>query len=420
MRKANAAPSSTITLPGDKFIASRLAYSLTFAKKALGHLIIDDHPAPEDAPWFVKNEKIIAETAFLIAFSKNKCNYPEVDKAFRELIEVLEPLARSKAMLLNICLKPGLALDYAQAHICLDYAGYPNAQFDKALRAALESSAANSIERTPYRMMEGEWLKKLWNRGHEDNLDFWAQLSCLNHPVDLFCESSDGAYSISHALMYGAFERNKIPGIDLEIIFQLVESLVIRYLDEQNYDIAGELLMAWPLLNRKWTPAASFALNCLFKIEERVGFLPAPGLERSKIDGAEQEEKRTYIYSINYHTVLVMGLLCSVMLKNPLCEETVSDAVSYPDKWRNKIENEIHTGKDVHWYEFYQSLDSVQKEQLLPMLYQVCLTRWIRDKQYGDVKKLLDLNNDELHNMEASRQARELLQRLSISAEGIS
>lgn len=250
MRKANSAKYLKLDFPGEELLVKRLAYSLTFAKNTLKHLIIDGHPASEEAPWFVKNEKIIAETAFLIAFSKKNRRYSEVDKAFKEVIEVLEPLARSESMLLNICLKPGLALDYAQAHICLNYAGYPNAKFDNALCAALESSTANSIERTPYRMMEKEWLKQIWNKGNEANINFWTQLSCLNHPVDIFSETSDGAYSISHAVMYGAFGIRKIPGIELDVLFQMIESLLIRYLDEQDYDIAGELLMAWPLLER--------------------------------------------------------------------------------------------------------------------------------------------------------------------------
>lgn len=406
-------------LPGEDLLVRRLVYSLTFAKNTLNHLIIEDHPAPEDAPWFVKNEKIIAETAFLVAFSRNNICHSQVQMAFAELIQVLEPLARSESMLLNVCLRPGLAIDYAEAHICLDYAGYPNAQFDRALCASLESSAANSVERTPHRMMEAEWLKRLWKKGHKGDMNFWTRLSCLLHPVDVFSENADGAYSITHAIMYGAFEEKLIPGIDTERLFQMIEALLIRYLDEQNYDVAAELLIAWPLLSRKWSPTAVFALHCIFKIEDRVGFLPAPGLEREKIDGAEQMAKRTYIYSINYHTALVMGLLCNAILENPVGEEVVSLHGNYPDKWRQRIEQEIYAGKDVHWKEFYRELDTDQKENLLPMLYQVCLIRWIRKKQYGNVSELLDCADAGLQNLEASRQAKELLHRLSIIAEGI-
>lgn len=420
MRKANAAKKFEFDLPGEELLAKRLAYSLTFAKNTLKHLIIDGHPASEEAPWFVKNEKIIAETAFLIAFSKNNRSHPEVDKAFIELIEVVEPLARSKAMLTNICLKPGLALDYGQAHVCLDYAGYPNSRFDDALHAALKSSAASCVERTPYRMMEGEWLKQLWNKGIEDNMSFWTQLSCLNHAADFFSENSDGAYSITHAVMYGAFRRKEITGIDPEKLFQTIESLLIRYMDEQNYDVAGELLMTWPLLNRKWSHTALFALHCLFKIEERVGFLPAPGLERSRIDGAEQDEKRTYIYSINYHTALVMGLLCNTLLENRGCIETSSNGRSYSGKWSSIVENEISTGKEVHWKEYYQGTSDIQKQKLLPMLYQVCLIRWVREKKYGSVKKLLDNNEEALLHLPISNQAKELLLRLQILADGLS
>ncbi len=415
MEKALSVNGSAIALPEKELLVERLAHSLTFAKNVLQHLIVEGNQADESDPWFVRNEKIIAETAFLVAFSNNIIYSAEIIKARKELIEVLEPLARSKAMLLNICMQPPLALDYAHAHICLSYAGYPDERFDKALSAALQSSSVEGIERTPYRMMEGEWLKQRWKSDYESNFDFWIPLSCLHHEVDIFSPGSDGAYSVTHAIMYAAFGKKHIPGTDPGIILQWVESLLVRYMDEQNYDIAGELLMAWPLLNKHWSSTAAFALNCLFQIEERVGFLPAPGLERSLVDNAEDKNaKRTYIYSINYHTALVMGLLCSSILENPLKENVCFNSIDCTKAWKSKIENEIFSEKEIHWKKFFLDLDSDQRDQLLPMLYQVCILRWVRDKKFGNVKSLLEISSDELRKLSISRQAEELLQRLSL------
>lgn len=343
--------------------------------------------------------------------------YNEVDEPLSKLVAVLQPLARSKAMQLNICLKPALALDYAHAHICLHYAGYPDEKMDNILSTALKSMAFEGIERTPYRMMEREWLMRIWNNQYTGNTRFWIPLSNLEHPVDLFNESTDGAYAVTHAVMYAAFGGNSIPGIETDTLFEIIESLLVRYIDEQNYDIAGELLVAWALLLKNMSAAAAFALDCIFKIEARVGFLPSPGLDRSMIDDKDQQTRRTYIYSINYHTALVMGLLCSSLLENTKKQEPITNEYSYSKELRTALHTELHSGKDVHWKEFFFLLDASQQEALTPWLYQLCLTRWIKEKKYGKVKELLELNNNELEALVISRQAHELLERLRLIAD---
>jgi len=418
MEKATLAEPVIVGLPEEKLLADRLTYALDFAKRTIEHLIIEGHCAPEEAPWYVRSEKIIAETAFLLVFAKAGLAYKQVKQAITELVRVLEPLARSEAMLLNICLKPALALDYAQAHICLNYLGYPEKTFDEALSDALKSNAAGGIERTPYRMLEQEWLRSIWNtHRREEHLKFWIPLSCLNHPVDMFSESSDGVYALTHAIMYASFGRQKIQGVDANKLLQMAEALLIRYMDEQDYDVAGELLMAWPLLGKPMSHAASFALHCLLKIESRVGFLPAPGLDRSMIEGKEQHERRTYIYSINYHTVLVMGLLCSSVLEHTKTSMTLVNKTDYSKELQNELAKELYNGKEVHWIEYYAELNSKRKQALIPWVYQALLARNVKERKYGQVKKLLELiTTSNLENLVINKQAKELLQRLGSHA----
>lgn len=413
MREAVFANDITFNIPGKQLLIDRLAHTINFAKNVVQHLLIEGHSAPEDAPWYVRPEKIIAETAFLIAFTKSNKSYAVVRDSINELAEVLIPLARSKTMQLNISLKPELALDYAHAHICLQFAGYPDEKFDKTVAAALQSMACDGIERTPYRMMEREWLMKIWDSGYKDSLKFWIPLSSLRHSVNLFSESTDGAYAITHAIMYASFNGGGIPELEDDILFQIMESLLIRYMDEQNYDIAGELLMAWPLLGKKMNSIVAFALECLFKIEAKVGFLPSPGLDISQLDPNDQKARRTYIYSINYHTALVMGLLCNCLLTNGDSNVVITKRSEYSDELKKNLTNEIRSKEHLHWVELFMTLTKPCQEQLDPWLYQVCLIRWIKEKKYGGVKKLLELSVNSSDKLVINRQAYELLQRLA-------
>ena len=184
-------------------------------------------------------------------------------------------------------------------------------------------------------------------------------------------------------------------------------------MDEQNYDIAGELLMAWPLLQRAMDPIAAFALDCLFKIEAKVGFLPSPGLDTSMLDPDDQIARRTYIYNINYHTALVMGLLCNCLLTNTDRKDVIIKNAEYPNELKNILIKEFHFKAHLHWVELFMLLDKSYQEQLVPWLYQVCLIRRIKEKKYGSVKKILELSGNEFDKLVVNQQAYELLQRLA-------
>lgn len=406
------------TLPPKQLIADRLVYSLEFAIKTIQHLIIDGHSAPENAEWFVRPEKIIAEAAFLMVFAKAGDSFPEVKEGMDKLYKLLEPLARSKTVLTNICLKPALALDYAHAHICLSYLGYSNSIFDKVLLDILKEE--KKTERTPYRMLEQEWLLLLWKGSNNfEKNPFWEKYSSMNFELDIFSESSDGVYSLTHAIMYSFFAKDSSPVIDINKIIMEIESLLIIYMDKQDYDIVGELLLAWALTQKPYSPIALFALDCIIRIEKRVDFLPAPNLDMAMIEGKELNERRTYIYSINYHTAFVMGLLLGGLIKSYESYNPHFD----PDKscknhdLKRILHSEIVKEKQAHWMEFFGLLDNENKEKLFPWVFQAFLFRKIRQHEYGLVKKLIDRSEDcGLSKTMMVKQAKELLNRLAMIA----
>lgn len=401
-------------LPDKTFLAERISYALDFAKRSILHLITEGHSAPEDAPWYVRPEKIIAEAGLLMVYAKAAESHPTVKEALSALYEVLEPLARSKSVLGNICLKPALALDYGCGHICLAYLGYPNALFDEAIEQALK--AEKKTERTPYRMLEQAWLMKLWKQADtKADVEFWSRLGCLNQSPDLFSESTDDVYATTHAAMYVFFDGQASVHLDTDALIGYLESWLVIYMDQQDYDIAGELLQAWALTGRPLSHVALFSLKCLVEIESRVGFLPAPNLDLSMIEGREQNERRTYIYSVNYHTAFVMGLLCGSLFKQHENLIAATDDRSFHPELQAMLKEDLQTGKPAHWMEYYKPLEDHQKQNLLPWLYQVVLVRKIRGYQYEAVSKLLDrIKGTGLESLMITKQAQELLDRIGL------
>lgn len=402
-----------VSLPEKQFLANRLSYSLDFAIRTIQHLIVDGHAATEDSPWFVRSEKIIAEASFLMVFAKAGKMYVEVEQTIDILFGLLEPLARSKSTMTNICLKPALALDYAHGHICLNYLGYSNEFFDNVVDKALKDD--KRIERTPYRVLEQEWLLKIWkNKNNNKEFKFWSKLCCMNFSLDLFSESTDGVYSLTHAIMYSFFDESLTVDVDLDKLINAIEGLLIIYMDKQDYDIAGELLMAWTLTKKPLNHIALFALKCLTEIEKRVGFLPAPNLDLTMIEGKDIKERRTYIYSINYHTVFVMGLLSGSLLKNYDTIQIQPNQQIKSSELNIFLKNELQKEKQAHWMEYFKILDNEQKNVLLPWVFQAILVRKIKQHKYGLVKKMIDLAIDNIYLKELLmiKQAKELLIRL--------
>ena len=400
--------------PDPAFLSERICYALDFAERSIRHLIIEGHSAAEDDSWYVRPEKIIAEASLLMVYAKVGESDVKIKKTLQALAELLEPLARSKSILGNICLKPALALDYGCAHICLSYLGYPNALFDEAVDQALKDN--KQTERTPYRMLEQNWLMKLWKQAEvTKELELWSRLGCLNQSPDLFSESSDDVYAVTHAVMYLCFECKMPATLDVDSLIAHLESWLVIYMDKQDYDISGELLLAWALTGRPFNAIALFSLKCLLEIEKRVGFLPAPNLDLAMIEGREQTERRTYIYSVNYHTAFVMGLLCGGLLKQGQSSVHQIDDVMYGAELNTPLKEELQAGKPAHWMEYYKGLGESEKEALMPWLYQAVLVRKMRDYQYEAAKHLLDrTKGTELETLPLTKQAQELLIRISL------
>jgi hypothetical protein len=129
----------------------------------------------------------------------------EVAERIRCVAHLLIPHARSERMLLGVCLEPALALDFAQAHVCLRRLGYHDPGFDASLRQSAGSQARAGRERAPHRVLEQERITETWNSlrsGSQLKTPETVLNSVLNQPMDLLSGSRDDIYAFAHALMY--------------------------------------------------------------------------------------------------------------------------------------------------------------------------------------------------------------------------
>src|SRR5262249_49124175 len=151
--------------------------------------------------------------------------------------------------------------------------------FDALLRVATQSQAFAVRERTPHRALEQRWVAELC--GIDDvlsgpSLRVLASMSALGRPLDLLGSGREDIYAYTHALMYliGPHSSRKcLPRRRADLLLD-AEAALASCLDDEDYDLAGELLLTWPLTGAPWSAAAAFAFQTLALVEDQAGFLP--------------------------------------------------------------------------------------------------------------------------------------------------
>ena len=407
-----------------KDLARRLCHALDIAKhtvERLGSTGYSDSVEPSNS---VPPEKLVSETAFLlVAASAADCG-ADVRLRIRDVAELLMPHARSERVLLAVCLEPALALDYAQAHVCLTRLGYQDDGFDTVLRRSVSSQARAGRERPPHRMLEQEWIESNWTASgphpRRPSASTAALVSVLNRPMDLLNGNRDDVYAFTHAVMYVTdfnIRPRRLPR-PRAVILAEAEAALARCLDEQDYDLGGEVLLAWPLTGKSWSPAAAFGFRVLARVEDEAGFLPAPITRLQRLNALQGSDRTNYLLATAYHTACVMGLLSAAALqpgRTPPSE--VARAVVAPGSATLILQLLETDSTRPHWRDELDLLDESQRDAVGSLLLNIALRRKIRAREFETVHKLLELSYSlGLADLPAASQAAEMLERLSIFA----
>ncbi len=404
-------------------LVRRLGHALDIARQAVDRLAATGYADPREPANNLRPEKVIAETAFLLLCASRAGEHPEVRERIGSLAERLIPYARGERMVLGVCLEPALALDYAQAHICLARLGYPDPGFDSVLRRSVDSQARAGRERPPHRELEQHWLEEIWDGSRSNShskLTAAARNSVLGRPMDLLSSSRDDVYAFTHALMYVTdchLPPRQLPR-PVSVILAEAEAALGRCLDDQDYDLGGEVLLAWPLTGRPWSAAAAFGFRVLARVEDEAGFLPSPSTKLQRLNELKGDERSNYLLATVYHTAYVMGLVCAVALepgKAPPAQIPPGRfAAGSADRILPFLDAE---GRSVHWREEFDRLAAPERNALAGLLFAIALRRKASQRDFAGLRATLAVGYElGLANSPAASQAAELLERIAAAA----
>jgi hypothetical protein len=401
----------------------RLCHALEIASLTVEHLVPSGFTDPKNASASIRPEKPIAETAVLLYGATAAAAHPEVSARIHRIARQLEPHARSPQIRLGLALNPALAFDYSLAHIVLTHLGYPDTGFDDLLKQCRAAQAHAGHERLPHRMLEQQWIDTLWKEcGPEEHrrLERTARLSILSQPIDIFAATDDDLYAFTHAIMYITdFQQN--PALlprSRTVLLAEAEAVLVRCLDAQDYDLAGEILLAWPFTGKHWSPAATFAFHVLAEVEDKAGFLPTPATRMSELQTRQGADRTHYLLATAYHTAYVMGLLCAAALQPGCAPPTsISTKQGIPGSARQILPLLDDSSKTSHWRDTFDKLGSSQADALSGTLFNIALQRCAIRRDFAALEQVLRLGDSlGLTTTPAASQAAELLERVATFA----
>jgi hypothetical protein len=401
-------------------LVRRLCLSLAVADRAVTHLGETGYRDEDDLEGSFGPDKPLAETAMLLHVARAAADDVEVRSRVDELALRVAALARSHRTACAIALHPTICFQLAMPHILLGVLGLGDARLDRVLSLSAEAQSHGGREIVPHRDLEVLWLKSLWCKTVPDGeLVAAASRSILNSPVDLLWGSREDAYAHTHAFMYASnfgYWRLPLPRPRADVLGDTA-GLLARSLLLEDFDLAAELLMAWPLTSTPWTPSAAFGFRVLAEFEDKVGYLPAGNGAPERFARLAGREKTTYALAAAYHTAYVMGMLCGLALRpgNPVPDRIVGPL--WPAALIDRLQDMIPRAA-TPWQQTFDGLGSDERRALAPFLLDVALLARVRSHDFSAAAQLLRLAVEHgLAGAPCCAQTAELLQRMAACAE---
>ena len=403
-------------------LSARLCRALDIAKRALEIFAVDGYVDTEAPANSFRPEKPIAETAMLVYAASGAGRLADVAVRVDDIARLLEPHARSERTLLNIALHPALALGFALPHILLTKLGYCDAEFDDVLKACLRSRASNGHERPPFASLEQRWIASVWT-GVRPEREWRADLlnSVLYRPLDILGGLRLDAYALTHLMMYCTDFGFRAPCLprSRSVILGEARSLLAKCLDEEDYDLAGEVLMAWPMTGARWCASSTFGFRVLVRVEDQAGVLPGGTTRPDRLNRLEDEQRTQYAFGTAYHTAYVMGLVCAASLSPGRAPPIKIPGRRIPQSALNRLLSCLDRDQG-HWQPEFWGLTELQRAALVPLMLDIAIAQKSRKRDYQALSELLAAASEcGLANSPLCGQAAELLERLASASHAV-
>ncbi len=357
-------------------------------------------------------DKVIAESAMLAYTASGASDGYRLTSAVADVVERLVPLCRSAQALADAALNPQRAFKYAIPHRLVTALGRPDDRFDRFILAQCRTARSHAGELPPVAELERAWVMGGWTRATgrgADPLD--VRGTALAKPVNLLTVDREEAYALTHELFYVSdFARTparRLPRPRRAVLAD-ASALLARFVRLEDYDLSGELLMAWPELGAPWDPVATFCFRVLAEVADAVGMLPCGNVDPARAASLAPEEAGRYLRATGYHTAFVMGFCCAAALRAGPPPLVAAAAVPDADVVWPELYDLIDHGRG-HWQPVFETLAEPDKRALTPLLADMATLDGLDVRDYRRTALVLDVAARGGFEGPLQRQARTML-----------
>lgn len=345
-------------------------------------------------------DKVIAESTMLAYAASGASDNPDVERRAARLAEAVAPLCRSQTAAAAIALHPEKAFKYAVPHVLLTRLGQRDEAFDDFVRQRCAAAVDLAADLPASALAERRWILSIWDRegvvgAARRTVPDWTDLkgTAVDRPLDVLAAPREEVYALTHLLFYVSdFARAVPPELlrEREAILADVRAALLRHLEAEDYDLSGELLMAWPQLGAPWDAVADFAFEVLATVEDAVGVLPCGNADRARFIALDPAAGERYARATSYHTAYVMGLLCAAALRRgALGVDRLGPRQDSAWAWPELLA--LVDRSRGHWQAVFDSLPEHEKPAFTPMLADLVLVQALDRKDYRAAHVVLGL-----------------------------
>lgn len=398
-------------------VEARLSAVLNLAEQAVLALVPDGWQELDDPDCAVSGEKVLAETALLtLAAGRLSADHPNLSAQVDRLVQLTYPFAFDPAVRARMCTDPTMLLDHAFAAIALMRLGVGDPAMSTLLECCLPDIDAAARERSPHRALEQLWLAGLAGvRTAPGAVGRAVSGSAIGTGIDLLAARRDDFYALTHAIMYATDLGSAPLQLDAAAgtrLSRTLDAAIAISLDRHDYDLTAELAAGYPMLGLRATPVARFAIDVLFAVEDEAGLLPAPTLRLDRLSRLRAPHRSRYLHAASYHTMYVMGLLCTQLLRAEApqltCAPEPSQRPAAPARRRR--------GSPRHWEIQYELLSAAEQDGLASMVLTLALRDAVNECDLAAVADILRAAGPVVDQLPAAAQARLMLSRLSVAS----
>ena len=396
-------------------IEARLCHALDIARQTIDAFGADGYSDELSPAFGFGPEKPAAETAMLIYAASPFRDRPAISERINQLARDLSPLVRSDRVCIDIALHPALSHKFLVPHVLLARLGFPDDVFDAFLKSCLASEVTNGRDCPPSACVEKKWISSLWNGSSADRISHEdLDESVLRWPLDIIGGMRDDAYAFTHLLMYSSDFGHRTPPLprSRSTLVEDAASLLVRYVDLEDYDLAGEVLLTWPFTDTPWSASATFILRVLTTIEDQAGILPCGNVNVKRLAQLQGGERARYALGTAYHTAYVMGFVCAASLRAGRMPPNRITGNEHDRVCLERLFDYVREDQG-HWQPIFWTLPPAEQLALTPFILDVTVIQSCRAHDYKAASEILALAaTHEINYSPICRQAAELLHRI--------